>query len=161
MLLLYLQDADLNMKHLKMLVLADCAVRWWTRGLYLVLNCVTTGPLTLGINCLSVSCSQTPAWPTELWAALTQSWLPGKRVADVVLGVMGLQLPCRDTTDSVLSCSEILLFPLSWEISSVCFQWPRAAGTWALWGDRERSGSLRLLPLCSSLLRVAHSLRGH
>lgn len=67
MLLLYLQDPDLNTKHLKMSVLADCAVRWRTRELYLVtLSCVTTGPLTLGIDGLSVSCSQTPAWPTEL-----------------------------------------------------------------------------------------------
>lgn len=60
MLLLHLQDADLNVKRLKMSVLAEIVLSGDGQEGF-VFSCVTRGTLTSGVNDLSVSCAQIPA----------------------------------------------------------------------------------------------------
>lgn len=79
----------------------------------------------LGVDGLSVSCAQTPAWPRELSLCCSDSL---ERVADVVLGVMSSsslqewgQTPC---SSALKSCSELrdqqCVFPVaqsSWHVA--------------------------------------------
>lgn len=166
MLLLYLQDADLNVKHPEMLVLAEIVLSGdGQEGCALSSAVWQQGHWPWGRWFKCPLCSNT-AWPRDFPVLLWHSQCWRRAGCEIFI------FPAGTRTDSGLSCSAILLFPPRWEISkafpvtqsswhtALRVNWERSVSLWSLFSSTLSCSFLEETPelLCSFMILVSKVL---